>query len=94
MTTYFMFGSYSLEAVRGMSVKRTGEIIGVIEKFGGQMKSMHALLGGHDLVFVADLPDNDAAIKASVALNKMTDISFTTSPAVTVDEFDQLTADI
>jgi uncharacterized protein with GYD domain len=55
---------------------------------------MHALLGQNDLVFIADLPGNDTAMKASVALAKTTGIAFSTSPAVTVEEFDKLTADI
>ncbi len=94
MATFFMFGKYSLEGVKAMSADRTKKIIGLVEKYGGKMNSMHALLGQDDLVFIADLPGNDAAMKASVALTKMTGISFSTSPAVTVEEFDKLTADI
>jgi uncharacterized protein with GYD domain len=94
MATFFMFGSYTMEGVKQMSTERTQKIIDVIEKFGGKMNSMHALLGQNDLVFIADLPGNDAAMKASVALAQMTGIAFSTSPAVTVEEFDKLTADI
>ncbi len=94
MATFFMFGNYTMEGVKQMSTERTKKIIDVIEKFGGKMNSMHALLGQNDLVFIADLPDNDAAMKASVALAQMTGIAFSTSPAVTVEEFDKLTADI
>jgi uncharacterized protein with GYD domain len=48
------------------------------------------LLGEYDLLFCVTLPDIEEAIKASVALNKLTGISFTTSPAVTVETFDKL----
>jgi hypothetical protein len=34
------------------------------------------------------------AMQASVALNKLTGISFTTLPAVTVEEFDKLIAKV
>jgi hypothetical protein len=51
---------------------------------------MNALLGEYDLLFCVALPDIEDAIKASVTLNKLTGISFTTSPAVTVETFDQL----
>ncbi len=94
MATFFMFGKYSLEGVKTMSAERTKKITNLIEKFGGKVNSMHALLGQNDLVFITDLPGNDVAMKASVALTKMTGISFSTSPAVRVDEFDKLTADI
>lgn len=94
MSTYFLFGKYSLEGLKGMSRERTGSIIGLIEKFGGKVSSMHVLLGEIDLVFNADFPSNQAAMKASVALSKQTGISFTSAPAVTVDQFDELIADI
>jgi len=42
------------------------------------------------LVFIVDFPKVEQAIKASVALNKLTGISFTTSQAITVKEFDKL----
>lgn len=94
MSTFFMFGKYSLDGLKGMSADRTNKIISLIEGFGGKVNSMHALLGENDLVFIADFPSIEQAMKASVALTKMTNISFSTSPAVTVKDFDKLTADI
>lgn len=90
MATFFMVGNYTMEGIKGMSAGRTTKIIDTIEKFGGKVQSMHALLGQNDLVFIADMPGNEAAITASVVLTKMTGISFTTSPSVTVEEFDRL----
>lgn len=55
---------------------------------------MYALLGDHDLVLVLNFPGVDKAMQASVALNKLTGIAFTTSPAVTVEEFDRLMAEL
>ncbi len=94
MSTFFMFGKYSLDGLKGMSAERTEKITGLIEKFGGRVNSMYALLGENDLVFITDFPGIEQAMKASVALTKLTNISFSTSPAVTVEEFDKLTADI
>lgn len=94
MSTFFMFGKYSLDGLKGMSTDRTGKIKKVIEGFGGNVKSMHALLGESDLIFIAGFPGAEQAMQASVALTKQTNISFSTSPAVTVEEFDNLTADI
>ena len=51
---------------------------------------MYAVLGEHDLVFTLDFPDSEKALAASVALNKLTGISFTTSPVVEVEKFDKL----
>lgn len=92
MATFFMFGKYTLEGIKGMSSARTKKIMDIIKKAGGEVKSMHALLGEKDLVFIVDFPGNEEAIKASVAITKLTGIGFTTSPAITVEEFDKLTS--
>jgi uncharacterized protein with GYD domain len=90
MKTFFMFGKYTSEAIRDMSVERTQQVIAAIRELGGEITAMNALLGEYDLLFCVSLPDVEDAIKASVALNKLTGISFTTSPAVTVETFDEL----
>ncbi len=94
MSTFFMFGKYSSEAIKEMSAERTKKIISLIEKCSGKVNSMNALLGEYDLVFITDFPGMEQAMKASVGLTKLTGIAFSTSPAVTVAEFDKLTADI
>jgi uncharacterized protein with GYD domain len=94
MATFFMFGRYSSEAVKGMSAKRTKEAEGLIKKYGGKVEAMYALLGEKDLVFILTFPGMEQAMKASVALGKATGISFTTLPAVTVEEFDKLITEV
>lgn len=93
MTTFFMFGRYSSEAIKEMSVERTQHAVSEIKKLGGEVMAMHALLGEYDLLFCVSLPGVEEAIKASVALNRSTGVSFTTSPAVSVEIFDQLMSD-
>ncbi|MHC4387671.1 MAG: GYD domain-containing protein [Planctomycetota bacterium] len=90
MATFFMFGKYSSEALKAMSAERTDKAVSLIKKFGGQVNSMYALLGERDLVLIVDFPELEQAIKASVALTKMTGVSFTSSPAVPVEEFDKM----
>jgi uncharacterized protein with GYD domain len=92
MATYFMFGNYSAAALKGMSKKRTDIVTKLIKKLGGEVVSMYALLGKTDLVFIVKFPNTAGAMKASVAIAKATGISFTTAPAVSVKEFDDLTA--
>jgi len=94
MATFFMFGKYSSEALKGMSAGRTDKVLKLIKKFGGEVKSMYALLGEVDLVFILTFPDVEKAMQASVALTKLTGISFTTLPAVTVEAFDKLMAKV
>ncbi len=92
MARYLMLGKYSLEAVKGISSERTKKAVSVIEKAGGKVSSMYALLGNYDLALVVDLPGTSEAMKVSIALADLTGISFTTSPAISVDEFDKITS--
>ena len=90
MAAYFLFGKYSSDALKGMSAGRTEEATKLIQKFGGEVKSIYALLGDKDLVIITTFPANENAVKASIALNKLTGIAFSTSPAIAVEEFDKL----
>jgi uncharacterized protein with GYD domain len=90
MPIFMMFGKYSSEALKGISSERTNNAVELIKKNGGKVVSMYAVLGEHDLVFTLDFPDAEKALATSVALNKLTGISFTTSPVVEVEKFDKL----
>ena len=92
MATFFMFGKYSPESMKKIAIERTEKVVNVIENLGGKVKSMYALLGDNDLILIVELPNTEAAMKASISLAKITAISFTTFPAVTVEDFDKLFA--
>ena len=88
--TFFMFGKYSSEAMGEINAKRTAAARDLIEKLGGSIKAMYALLGQYDLVLIVELPTMTDAMKAAVAMGRETGISFCTAPAITVTEFDKL----
>ena len=90
MAKYFMLGKYSTEAAKGITADRTKKVVSTIEKSGGKVINMYALLGSYDLAFIVDYSGIQDALKASVALTKATDIGFTTFPALTVEEFDKV----
>jgi uncharacterized protein with GYD domain len=90
MELFIMLGKYSGEAVKGISPQRTTKAISLVKKLGGSVKAMYALLGEKDVLVVLTLPGVQEAMKASLAFSKLTGISFTTSPAITVEEFDKL----
>ena len=94
MPIFMMFGKYSSEALKGISSDRTDKAVELIEKNEGKVVSMYAVMGEHDLVLTLDFPDAEKAFAASVALNKLTGISFTTSPVVEVEKFDKLVAEV
>jgi uncharacterized protein with GYD domain len=90
MATFFMFGKYSSDSFKQISSQRTSAAVAEIEKNGGKLSAGYALLGKYDLVLIVDFPGTEQAIKASVGLAKLLGISFTTAPAVTMEEFDKL----
>jgi uncharacterized protein with GYD domain len=94
MTMFLMFGKYSSESLKNASSTRTQKALDVVKRFKGQVEAMYATLGPNDLVVVASFPGTADAMQASIALTKLTGIGFTTSPAVTVDVFDKLLADV
>jgi len=89
METFFMFAKYSPEAVEGISAERTKRGNSLIEKLGGEVKSVYALLGEYDLVFIVSFPGIEYVMKASVAMNKLIGLSITTLPAISVETFDK-----
>jgi uncharacterized protein with GYD domain len=93
MPTFFMFGKYSSESLKGITPKRTDKTLKLLKELGGEVKSIYALLGKTDLVLIVDLPNIEQVMKASVALHKLTGISFSSVPAVTVEEFDKMMAE-
>lgn len=92
MATYVLLGKYTIEALKGISAKRSDQAKALIKKHGGELKAAYAVLGGVDLVMIADLPDTARAMATSAALAKATGIAFTTSPALSIEEFDRLVA--
>jgi uncharacterized protein with GYD domain len=85
-----MFGKYSQESIKHISSQRTEESIKWIKKNGGELVKGYSLLGETDIVLIVEFPDIKEAMKTSVGLSKMLGISFTTAPAITLNEFDKL----
>ena len=94
MATFFIFGKYSSESARQISAERTAKVHRLIEEMGGEVKGIYALLGEHDVVLITELPRMADAMRVSIALKRLTDISFFTVPAMPVEEFDQLVGEM
>ncbi len=90
MQIFLMFGNYTTETVKGISSERTEKVVNIIKQNGGEVRSMYAVLGEHDLVFIVDFPDIEKVMAASVAIRNLTGISFKSSPLVEVEKFDRL----
>ncbi|MBP6342398.1 MAG: GYD domain-containing protein [Candidatus Omnitrophica bacterium] len=94
MTTYLLFGKYSSNALKNASATRTRKAEHLIGRFRGKVKAMYALIGQYDLLIVVDLPGIEEVIKVSTGLMELTGITFTSVPAISVNEFDKLISEI
>lgn len=92
MQTFFMFGKYSSDSIQDISKERTSKAAETAQRFGGRVNYMYALLGAYDLVIVSSFESLTEAVKASVEITKATGVSFSTLPAIPVEEFDDLIA--
>ncbi len=92
MSTYFMFGTYGREALRGISAARTRKVEALVKKLGGRIVSGYALTGEKDLVLIVELPGIDELTRASIGMSRLTGISFASAEAIPVDRFDKLAA--
>jgi uncharacterized protein with GYD domain len=90
MTTYLMFGKYTMEGAKAISGGRTKQALEIMKAHGGEYKGGYALLGDVDLLLIVDMPDTGQAMKTSAALGKLLGVAFTTHPAVSAEEFDKL----
>jgi len=52
--------------------------------------AVYATMGKTDILVIAEFPGIKEAMKASVELNKALGISFSTVPALRIEEFDKL----
>ena len=87
---FYLFGKYSQDSLKNVSSDRTKKTIEIIESYGGKVLSLDILVGEKDLVLVVDLPNTTSIIKASVELAKETGIVFSSSPAMSAEDFDKL----
>jgi uncharacterized protein with GYD domain len=90
MRTFFIFGKSSPKELKEISLKYREEVVSLVKNFGGDVRSMYVMLREKHLVLIFAFPGIKRAMKASIALSKLTGISFTISPAVPVDEFNKI----
>jgi len=90
MSTFFLFGRYSADAMQKISGERTSQACQIVEKLGGKVHDIYALLGEYDLVMIVEMPNMADAMKAAVVLGRTTGITFSTAAAMSVSEFDKM----
>ena len=90
MATYMMFGKYNQGIMQKISPERTEQAKELIAENGGKVKAAYALLGDKDLLFIVSFNTIKDMIRTSIEMGNMLGITFSTTPAITVEEFDEL----
>jgi uncharacterized protein with GYD domain len=94
MTSFFLFGTYTQDALDGIDADRTRKAEEIITGYGGKLRSVYALLGEYDIVMIADLPGVPEAVQVSIAVTRDTGIAFTSCPALPVADFDRIASEV
>ncbi len=86
MKTFLVVGKASSKELKEIGLKYKTEVVSLVGNSGGEVRSMYAMLRERYLVLILAFPGMRKAVKASVALSKLTGISFKIGPAVPVEE--------
>jgi uncharacterized protein with GYD domain len=94
MATFVMLGQYTSDSIKQISSERTDQALDFVRRQGGKVIDGYALLGEKDLLLIVEAKNVEQVMKISVGLTNLLGISFTTSPAISFDEFDRLMKDL
>ncbi len=89
MATYVTMLRYGEEGVKGLGAGRTVEVKEAIKRVGGTFLFGYELLGAYDAMIIAEYPDEQAAMKANIELNRLIGVSSNTMIAIPISDSDQ-----
>ena len=90
MKTFLILGKSSCPELREIGLKYKREVVNLVETFGGDVKSIYLMIREKYLVLILGFSEIKKAMRASIALSKLTGISFRILPVVPVDEINNI----
>ena len=95
MPKYMIQASYVSEGLKGLlkegGTKRREAVKQVIEKMDGTLETFYYAFGDHDVIGIAELPDNVSSVAFSMAINASGAVNAKTTVLLTPEEIDQAT---
>ena len=92
MAKFLVKASYTAEGAKGLQsaggTSRRDAVAKMAEGLGGSVESFYFAFGATDAYVVLDLPDNESAMAASIAVNAAGAASSEVVVLLTPDEFD------
>ncbi len=93
MPKYLFHGSYSVEGLKGLlrdgGSKRRTVAQQAIEGMGGKLEAFYFAFGKHDVVGIADMPDNVSIAAVSLAIGATGAAGLKTTVLLTPEEIDR-----
>ncbi len=93
MPKYLIEGSYSSQGAEGVKTRggssRRDAVAEMIRGLGGEMESFYFAFGDSDVYVTVDLPDNEAAAAAALAVNSAGAVAVKTVVLLTPEEVDR-----
>ena len=92
MPKYLITASYTTDGLKGLlkdggSARRTA-VQKAADSLGGKLETLYFAFGDHDVIAIADLPDNGTAAAFSLTVNATGAVRTTTTPLLTAEEID------
>lgn len=96
MPTYITLWDYTQHGIENVeeSPARLDRAREVVESVGGELREFYLTMGAHDIVTVAEFPDDDAAAKALLRIGQSGAVSSETMKAWPEDEYRDLVANL
>ena len=93
MAKFLLQASYSPDGLKGLvkdkASGRKAAISKMLESHGGKLEAIYYTFGEHDVILIADIPDNVTAAAMSIAVSSAGLAHTTTTPLLTVEETDK-----
>ncbi|WP_440989708.1 GYD domain-containing protein [Haloarchaeobius baliensis] len=96
MPTYITLWDYTQEGIESIedSPERLDRAKQVMESVGGELHGFYLTMGEHDIVTVAEFPDDDAAAKALLRISQSGNVSSETMKAWPEEDYRDLIANL
>ena len=92
MPKFLLQGSYSAEGAKGLikegGTARRAAADKLVSGLGGSIETMYFAFGGDDVFAIVDLPDQESAAAASMAIGATGALRIRTTALLTVEQMD------
>ena len=93
MPKFLIDATYTPEGLEGLMKEggtgRRAAVEAAVKSLGGKLEAMYFAFGKHDVVTIADVPDNVSAAALALAVNLSAGAVTRTTPLLTPEEVDQ-----